>query len=229
MADLKYITMTQLFWDTLEEHRGHARYSDIRAKIAWTVERKVENRTYRTSSDYPFVATNKHLENIWHAKLSVNPDVVMFYMMSGDTLHLAMIGSHHDYPHQGKHLQKAESLGKKLKASVDRGHVPTPSWDKIKWTVPTDLLSNYELEETSMDHLEAIMDQLRQELVNAPIFARVHGVSIEDQDIEVLEQWFTGVDLALQALEAAQERVRRIERGKELGHAPIASFLPKMR
>lgn len=229
MADLKYITMTQLFWDTLEEHRGHARYPDIRAKIAWTVERKVENRTYRTSSDYPFVATNKHLENIWHAKLSVNPDVVMFYMMSGDTLHLAMIGSHHDYPHQGKHLQKAESLGKKLKASVDRGHVPTPSWDKIKWTVPTDLLSNYELEETSMDHLEAIMDQLRQELVNAPIFARVHGVSIEDQDIEVLEQWFTGVDLALQALEAAQERVRRIERGKELGHAPIASFLPKMR
>jgi mRNA-degrading endonuclease YafQ of YafQ-DinJ toxin-antitoxin module len=228
MSDLKYVTMTQLFWDTLEQHRGHVRYQDIRAKIAWTVERKVENRTHRTNSDYSFVS-NKYLEDIWHAKLSVNPDVVLFYVMSQDTLSLAMIGSHHDYPHGGKHLHKAESLGRRLRASVERGHVASPSWNRIRWTLPLDLIGNPELEEASMDQLESIMDRLRNELVDGPIFRQVHGTALEDQDIAVIEDWFTGVDHALQAVEAAQERVRRLSKGREADRSPISLIVPGMR
>ncbi|MDW9481326.1 hypothetical protein GOB57_22015 [Sinorhizobium meliloti] len=228
MADLKFITMTQLFWDTLEKHRGHSRYPDIRAKIAWCVERKIENRSFRTNSDYPFTSNNKNLEGIWHVKLSVNPDVVMFYTISSDTLNLAMIGSHHDYPHQGKHSQKADAFGRKLKTAVDRGHVASPAWGRIKWNAPSDIANCFELEETTIDHLEAIMDELRQELEDAPIYRRVHGAELEDASLETIDAWLNETDRALQAVEAAQERVRRIERGREAGRSPISAFVPKV-
>lgn len=226
MADLKYITMTQLFWDTLEKHRGHSRYHEIRAKMAWCVERKIENRAYRSNSDYPFTSTNKNLEGIWHCKLSTNPDVVMFYTIHGETLNLAMVGSHHDYPHQGKHLQKAETLRRKVKTSIDRGHVPSPGWNRIRWNIPADLARSFELDETTMDHLVAIEEELKLEHHDAPIFFRVHGYKLDDADIDTFTGWLAETDRALEAVDKAQERVRSIERGKERDHAPIATFVP---
>ena len=225
MADLKYITMTQLFWDTLEKHRGHKRYPDFRAKIARCVEMKMSNRSFATNSDDQFAASaSKWLVGIWHCKLSVNPDVIMFYTMKDDTISLAMVGSHHDYPHAGKHFRKAEILGKKIRTWVDKGHVPSPRWDAIRWSVPSDLVGNYELEETTADHLEAIMDDLRQELVDAPIYRRVNGRELEDAEEDVITAWFTDTENALVAVEAAQERVRAIDRSRESERTPIAAF-----
>jgi hypothetical protein len=227
MADLKYITITQLFWDTIERHRGHSRYPEIRAKIAWCVERKIENRAFKSNSDYPFTSNNKNLEGIWHSKLSTNPDVVMFYTIDSDTLNLAMIGSHHDYPHQGKHLQKAATLGRKIKSAVDIGHVPSPGWDSIRWNTPADLTRSFELEEATIDHLLDIQDELKLEHHDAPIFERVHGYKLDDADIETFTRWLTETDRALEAVMQAQARVRAIERGREREHAPILAFVPK--
>jgi hypothetical protein len=227
MADLKYITFTQLFWDTIEKHRNHSRYPEIRAKLAWCVERKIENRSFMNNSDYLFTSSNKNLEGIWHSKLSTNPDVVMFYTISNDTLNLAMVGTHHDYPHSGKHLQKAVPFGRKIRSSVASGHVPTPRWERIKWNVPTDLCRNFELEETTMDHLEAIQEELKLEHQDAPIFHRVHGYRLDDANIETFTAWLEDTDRALEAVRQAQTRVRAIERGKEADHAPIVAFVPQ--
>lgn len=229
MADLKYIAITQLFWDTLEKHRGHSRYPEIRAKIAWCVERKAEDRTFQNNSDAAFLASaSKWLVGLWHCKLSTNPDVVMFYTLDGETMNLAMVGSHHDYPHQGKHVHKSESLGKKVRASVDRGHVPSPNWSRIKWNVPADITRSFELEETTLDHLAAIEEELKLENQDGPIFERVHGYRLEDADIDTLTQWLDETDLALAAVDRAIERVRNIVRGKETERAPIAVFAPKL-
>lgn len=227
MADLKFISITQLFWDTIEKHRGHSRYPEIRAKIAWSVERKIENRSFRSNSDYPFTSNNKNLEGIWHSKLSTNPDVVMFYTIDSETLNLAMVGSHHDYPHQGKHLQKALTFGRKIRTSVEAGHVPTPGWDRIKWNVPSDIAKSFELEETTLDHLVEIQEELKLEHQDAPIFERLHGYRLEDADMDTLTAWLDETDHALEAVRQAQTRVRAIERGRENDRAPIAAFAPK--
>ena len=226
MADLKYITITQLFWDTLEKHRSHKRYPDFRAKIARCVEMKMADRTFSNGSDTQFLASaNKHLAGIWHAKLSVNPDVVMFYTIDGDTLNLAMIGSHHDYPHAGKKgVHKAETLGNKIKAWVGRDHVASPEWEAIRWSRPSDLIGNHELDETTAGQLGDIMDTLRQELVDAPLYRRLYNAELEDASEETITDWFVETENALIAVEAAQERVRLVERSRGAEHSPIRSF-----
>lgn len=225
MSGLKFITMTQLFWDTLEQHRGHRRYPEIRARIAFSVERKVDDPSYRSNSDYPFYG--KNLDGIWHCKLSVNPDVIMFYTISSETLNLAMVGSHHDYPHQGKHGQKAVPFARKIWTALDRGHVASPEWDRIKWNVPADITRSFELEETTLDHLAEIEAELKLEMHDAPIFERVHGQKLDDADIEVFTEWLAETDRALEAVDRAQERVRAISRGKENASKPITAFVPK--
>jgi hypothetical protein len=218
MSNLKYLTTTQLFWDTLEKHRGHARYADIRAKIAFCVERKLEDPTFSNSNDQPFLGNaSKWLAGIWHAKLAANPDVVLFYTLGGDTMNLAMIGSHHDYPHSGKNLGKSEGLGRKIRSWVERGHVATPEWSRIKWTVPADVLASPELLDTSMDELERVMDELELELGDAPIYERVHGSALIDQSEEVITEWLTTTDAALEAVRQAQTKVRAMLRSNAPG------------
>lgn len=212
MAELKFVTFTQLFWDTLEKHRNHTRYQDIRAKIAYCVQRKRENRQFSNNSDAAFVGSNATLAGIWHCKLSVNPDVVMFYTMDGDTLNLAMVGSHHDYPFQGKASARAPVLAKKVHGAIDRGHVPSPMWRSIRWSTPDDILANHELEETTLDELAEIMDVLERELYDAPIYKQAFGAELIDQDEAVISEWLTKTDAALEAIRQAQTAVRALQR-----------------
>lgn len=215
MANLKFVTFTQLFWDTLEKHRNHTRYQDMRAKIAFCVQRKRENRQFSNNSDAAFVGSNATLAGIWHCKLSVNPDVVMFYTMEGDTLNLAMVGTHHDYPFQGKASARAPVLAKKVHGAIDRGHVPSPMWRSIRWSTPDDLLGNHELEETTIDELAAIMDVLELELYDAPIYRRTFGAELIDQDESAISEWLTKTDAALEAIRHAQTAVRAIQRSSD--------------
>jgi mRNA-degrading endonuclease YafQ of YafQ-DinJ toxin-antitoxin module len=215
MAELKFVTFTQLFWDTLEKHRSHTRYQDMRAKIAYCVQRKRENRQFSNNSDAVFVGSNATLAGIWHCKLSVNPDVVMFYTMDGDTLNLAMVGSHHDYPFQGKASARAPVLAKKVHGAIDRGHVPSPMWRTIRWSTPDDVLANHELEETTLDELSAIMDLLELELYDAPIYRDTFGVELIDQDETVISEWLTKTDAALEAIRRAQTAVRVLQRSPD--------------
>jgi mRNA-degrading endonuclease YafQ of YafQ-DinJ toxin-antitoxin module len=212
MAELKFVTFTQLFWDTLEKHRNHARYQDMRAKIAYCVQRKRENRQFSNNSDAAFVGSNATLAGIWHCKLSVNPDVVMFYTMGGDNLNLAMVGSHHDYPFQGKASARAPVLAKKVHGAIERGHVPSPMWRTIRWSTPDDILANHELVETTIDELAAIMDVLELELYDAPIYRQIFGGELIEQDEIVISEWLTKTDAALEAIRQAQTAVRAIQR-----------------
>jgi len=227
MSGIKYITITQLFWDTLEAHRGHPRYPDFRNKIARTVARKVEDRNFNNSNDTMFLASaNRWLAGIWHAKLSVNPDIVMFYTVDSDTINLAMIGSHHDYPHQaGKHKSKAEALGGRIRNSIEKGHVVTPSWSRLKWSTPADLMQNPELEELSLDHLVEIEEVLKLELEHAPLFEKLHGHRLDDADVGTFTRWLEETDRALEAVDQAQTAVRSLRREKDRPNTEVVPFL----
>ncbi|MBY3433061.1 hypothetical protein HFN89_02560 [Rhizobium laguerreae] len=215
MAELKFVTFTQLFWDTLEKHRNHTRYQDMRAKIAYCVQRKRENRQFSNNSDAAFVGSNTTLAGIWHCKLSLNPDVVMFYTLGRDTLNLAMVGSHHDYPYQGKASARAPVLAKKVHGAIERGHVPSPVWPTIRWSTPDDILANHELVETTLDELAAIMDVLELELYDAPIYRQIFGAELIDQDETAISEWLTKTDAALEVIRQAQATVRALQRSPD--------------
>jgi mRNA-degrading endonuclease YafQ of YafQ-DinJ toxin-antitoxin module len=225
MGDLKYIAITQLFWDTLEPHRSHSRYGEMRAKIAQCVERKIADRRFMTDTDHPFLSSSKALKDIWHAKLTRNPDVVMFYTLTDDTLNLAMCGSHHDYPNAGKNMQKQETLARRINNAVAGGHVASPRWGRLKWKVPSDILASWELEETTLDELEAVMDALERELYDAPIYLAEHGRELEREDLDVVTAWLEVTDRALEAVREAQTAVRA--RLRVAGPLPIERLAAK--
>jgi hypothetical protein len=154
----------------------------------------------------------------------------MFYTISGDTMNLAMIGSHHDYPFQGKNTGKAETLGGKIHRAVAMGHIPTPGWEKLKWSTPSDLAGSPDLNEMSLDQLVAIQEVLKLELDDAPLFRETFGYALDDADMDTFTQWLVDTDVALEAVDNAQRRVRKILREKTDEAENIAEFspIPKM-
>ena len=225
MENLKFVVTTKEFWDSLAEHRNHSRYPEIRGRIDWFLKQKASNRMMQIGGDSQF-SSNAHLMGIGHCKLSTNPDVVMFYTTSGDTINLAMVGSHHDYPHQGKHLQKAEPLGRKIRDSVSRGHVASPEWRKIKWKTPDDILAHRELAETTLDELAVIAEILRSELDDGAIYRETTGKDLLDaEDVNVVEEWLGKTEMALLAVEQAQRSVRE-NRKANSPRTAIAAVMP---
>lgn len=224
MEMIERVATTRLFWDTLGEHRTHARYPDLRAKIGFVVARKADDRNYQSNADAPFV-TSIYLAGMWHAKLSANPDIVLFYRLHGDTLWLSMIGSHHDYPHAGKHLQKGKTLAQKIDNAITDGHVSGPCWPSVKWTYPDDLLGRPDLPECAPETLDSVIQSLEDELRDAPIFQRLHGRSLMDESMWTIEDWLSRVDLALEAVtDARVEAASRLREKKPFPAARMASF-----
>ncbi|MNV91533.1 hypothetical protein D3C71_1860360 [compost metagenome] len=85
-------------------------------------------------------------------------------------------------------------------------------WRNLRWTTPRDVLCNHELEETTIDELAAIMDALELELYDAPIYRKVFGVELINQEESVISEWLTTTDAALEAVRQAQAAVRAIQR-----------------
>lgn len=211
MQGITHLTITQLFWDTLEEYRGHKRYPEIRGKIARCVEQRARDRNALINGDGRFVDV---LVGIWHCKLSTNPDVVMFYTLEGSTMNLAMVGTHHDYPHQGKNGGKAAGLLKKIENAIGRGHVGRPGWQRLKWKTPEEIIKHPDLHQTSMDELEHVMCLLEAELDDAPIYRSLYDRDLIDEEEETVFEWLATVDKALEVVRQAQAAVRAEHRSQ---------------
>jgi mRNA-degrading endonuclease YafQ of YafQ-DinJ toxin-antitoxin module len=206
MSNIKFFATTDLFWQTLGEYAGHALFPLMRKKIKDCVHRKLQNPNFRNGRDKPF-DVDPRLAGIWHCKLSEEIDAVLFYKIHGDTLFLTMVGSHHDYPADGKNSAKAAPLAEKNRNAVAAGHVDYPARKTLKWSRPKDLIGNPLLEEIDRDELYSIREALRVENDEATIFQRLFDKDIMDASEEEFDGWMRELVVAHIEIERALRRI----------------------
>jgi mRNA-degrading endonuclease YafQ of YafQ-DinJ toxin-antitoxin module len=204
MQNISKIVFTDLFWEKLGEHRGHAKYAEFRAAIKACIKRKVDDRTFTSNGDKPFSA-DPILKGIWHCALSKSPDLILFYRLSGDTMICAMLGSHHDYGFKGKNLQAGHNTVVKIDRSIERGHQPIGNWQDVRWNKPSDILNSVDIHEASKEALDRILIELHEENETYALLERANGnVDVNDLSEDIYGPW-------IMDLEAAKERIRLIQ------------------
>jgi mRNA-degrading endonuclease YafQ of YafQ-DinJ toxin-antitoxin module len=184
MSGIRYVITTALFWKTLAQYRRHGNYLTLRDKIDETVYHKVQDRHHRTQRDKPFEATSK-LRDIWHTHLSKELDAVLFYTLSGDDLTLALVGNHGDYPNAGKNKSKEAPFAARIWKAVGDGHVPSPAWQKIRWSHPGELIGHRDLPEMDARAIDALRWEIREETRNFVHFEKLTGLDhLDDDNVE---------------------------------------------
>lgn len=199
MQGIKRVVYTDLFWETLEPIRTHARYLTFRAQIEEMILRRSQGATHVSPRDKPF-ATNSPLAGIWHWPFSRNPDVVLFYTVSNETLTLCMLGRHDDYAFGSNGAKAQLRTANRVWNAVSSGHVPRPGWKPVQWKSPSDILSNPYLHEHSTAALKAALEELREEAQAAPRYERIHGRSILEAEADEFDRWLAETELAQQAV-----------------------------
>lgn len=196
MAGISSICITGLFWETLGRHRGQEYYANLRAAVDKLIVRKSEDVGPINGRDKYFNDTE--LKGTWHCALSRNPDIVMFYTVADGTLNLAMLGTHHDYPSDGKNRNAAPRTATKVHNAIRSGHRHSPSWKAIPWRRPSDLVGHRELNEASPQALDAIIHDLNSEGETGDAFRRLHGRDLlaGSGTIEELDAWLSEVEAA---------------------------------
>ncbi|TLX16343.1 hypothetical protein [Rhizobium sp. MHM7A] len=197
MKAISKVVTTSLYWKTLGELRGTPRYEKIRSDIRELVQKKAESRMPVNARDKVFNDKRlASLSGIWHCSISRNPDVVLFYSMEGDTLTLGMLGKHDDFPSGGQNFARANGVGSRIRNSIEQGHVPTPEWEGVRWSRPSDLLNNAEVHELSVAALQEISEALYREAQDAPLYERLHGHDILEANEAEIEAWLNEVEAA---------------------------------
>lgn len=197
MPGIKGVKFTDLFWETLEPHRKHPNYRFIREKLRDFMLKKAENFGPCSTRDKPFLASCPQLAGIWHFAFSRNPDIVLFYTLSDGYLNMAMLGTHHDYPSDGKNRSAGQRSGTRVRSSIAREPVMNPGWRTLQWSDPSDLLGHPDLPELSAGALRTLLQEIDAELDSAPRFEALHGHPITDaSEDDVLMNW---IDAAYKA------------------------------
>jgi len=218
MGGIKSICITSLFWETLGRHRGQEYYANLRVAIDDLIVRKAEDVGPVNGRDKYFNVTE--LKGTWHCALSRNPDIVMFYTVGEGALSLAMLGTHHDYPSDGKNNSAAPRTATRIHNAIRSGHRPSPSWKAVPWKRPSDLVGHRELAEASPQALDAIINDLNSERDTGDAFRRLHGRDLLDESgtIEELEGWLAEV-------ESATRHVAEARRAKPLSGEDYVAWL----
>lgn len=194
MANITKVIFTDLFWETLSEHRKHARYVDFRRAITACILHKAADRTFSSNNDKAFIG-NPVMRGLWHCKISRNPDVVMFYRLEGETMLCGMIGSHHDYGFNGKNQMAGHLLVERIAQAAHRGHQEIPGWTGIKWKKPDDLINYAELEECSDAELDRLTCEIAQETASLAKLDALHGC-VDEIPEETWSKWFDDLQSA---------------------------------
>lgn len=217
MPGVEGVQYYDLFWETLEKHRGLPHYGLLRQKIEELITRKSESTDPMGGRDALFRG-NQHLKGIWHFAASRNPDVVIFYRIEDSLLHLTMVGDHHDYPYNGKNATAAKRTAGRIEAAMDNGEQSRPNWDCVRWEDPSELIVHPELHELGAQALDRLMAELVHEMQTGRRFFDAHGVEIEETSEAEFERYVGD-------LEAAVGRVRDIRRNPDRSLDATASWL----
>jgi hypothetical protein len=122
---------------------------------------------------------------------------VVFYTIDGGTLNLALWGSHHDYPYNGKNLSAAQRTSRRVRNAVSSEDVQSPRWDNpLRWRSPDDLLRHPDLAEASPQALDAAIAELEDEMRTGGRYLALHGVPVEETTDAVFDRYLADIDRA---------------------------------
>lgn len=200
---------SELFWRTLEPHRGLDYYAPMRAKLLGFMRRKTQDTGPVSARDGTF-GNHRTLKGIWHFAIQRNPDVVLFYTLEGGTLNLAMFGSHHDYPSDGKNLGKADRTSVRVWNATRGDDLQHPDWPGApRWRQPEDILGNTELPEFGPRAMDALLGEIAEEQETGARYRALHGIPVEETSDAELDRY-------LAALQSARDLILDI-RGRRAG------------
>jgi len=188
MPGVRGVRFHELFW-TLEPHRGQAYYPCLRDKLLWLMRRKEQSTDPVSSRDNYFGAI-KALVGIWHFAIMRNPDIVIFYTLNDGCLNLAMVGSHHDYPFNGKNSGASARTGGRVNNTVADGPLQSPNWRGLRWSDPADLLRHPDLPELSAPAMDGLLTDIADEMGTGGFYRARHGVAIEDRPEAEFDRYF---------------------------------------
>jgi hypothetical protein len=176
----------------------------LRAKLAELIERKRESSGPASGRDTTFGSSNALLAGIWHFAALRSPDVVVFYVIEDGALCLAMVGSHHDYPFNGKNLSASARTGTRVRNAVAAGDSGSPMWPSLEWGDPSEVCGHPELGELSAPALDRLALELVEEMEDGARYFARNGVRVEDGPEDEFERYFAALSAASDAVRAAR-------------------------
>jgi hypothetical protein len=196
------VTPTDLFWDTLAEHRNQPYYRLLRFRLLTFQVAKMQSADPASGADRPF--SNSVLKGIWHVRLNRDPEVVLFYARRGDETVLGMLGSHDDYAWRGHNARAEPRTAARVNNAAARGCVPSPRWQTLRWSDPLDLLTHPDVPELSPVALRNLLEEIGDEQNEGARFESRNGIAPTEADehefdsyMEDLERAHTFVDSML--------------------------------
>jgi hypothetical protein len=180
----------------------------LRTKLAELIERKRDSTGPAGGRDNFFGSSNALLAGIWHFAALRNPDVVVFYVIEGGSLCLAMVGSHHDYPFNGKNLSASARTGTRVRNAVAAGNADSPMWPALAWGDPSEVVGHPDLAELSAPALDRLACELVQEMDDGARYLARNGIRVEDGPEDEFERYFADLSAASDAVRAARSKPR---------------------
>lgn len=175
-----------LFWATLEPYRETQHYNMLRNKIDELVTRRA-NGQQTSARDKRFnKKSGGPLEGIWHCAISRSPDVVVFYTLENGAMNLAMVGTHHDYPSDGKNLKAAGRTSTRIQNAIKKGF-SLAAWKHLDWRDIDGLLNSTELYEASTEALDTLYQELIEELDSGNRLKQIYQLEC-DEDLEKIPE-----------------------------------------
>lgn len=188
------LRFTDIFWDTLQDHRNTSYYRMLRFKLLLFALAKTESSGPSSAADRPF--SNIALKNIWHIRLHQDPEVTLFYAKRGNETVVAMIGDHSDYGYRGVNARAETRTAKRVNNAAETLDAPSPRWPTLKWQDPLDILTHPDLPELSREAGYALLDEIRQEQSDPIRFERKHGLSLMDVSETDFDAYMADLDRA---------------------------------
>jgi hypothetical protein len=181
------VRFCELFWETLEDHRGQAYYQQLRRKLAEFIGQKLERSDPVSARDKPFQSSTP-LSGVWHFAIQRNPDVVIFYTLRGG-LNFAMVGSHHDYGFHGQNKTAMSRTAARIHNALASAPRPTPQWKTFRWIRPSDVTGDGFLGDLHPNTLENLLGELEQEMATCARYLRANGREITEAGEEALDAY----------------------------------------
>jgi hypothetical protein len=220
MSGIREVRFADLFWSTLETHRGTGHYVRVLEKISHVVEQKFRDRKPVNRNDLPDVEDSRH--DIWHCRILATPDVVLFYVMDGDAMTLAMVGSHADLTRGRKSRQSERAI---RASAYEGGDNVARSWSAPRWHMPQDLIDSPEIMHLDTTALRDLHADVVAEMQSGEKLERVLG-PIETVPEPVFDAWLDGMDRVSDKIRQEIERRRTPEGLLKASLSPERVFRP---
>lgn len=191
------VEVSQKFWEDLGKWRKNKAYPQIRRKVAEFIERAASGEVTGEAS-----LKNKVWAGVRYCKIDRN--VALFTMRpEPGVIRLCALEDHGYYGFGGLNTSRETGNANRLRLAAEKPSQPSPQWQSLSWTHPSEIGMHPELPELSRDALDSLY---REVLDEAETLFRLReamtGMSDKQADA-FADRWFQGIEDAQQIVEAS--------------------------